>query len=238
MKRTIVLLIALATGMATAAILPFLLKTMIPTTAIPFITQYRSISYSEPLDKFIQSVRNGDANNVAGVYIHDVLALPVGQQPTGNAGYVTREPELLTQFGLPQRYGTVGILAHNDLAGAKFSRIQKSSYIIVVYGDGRQEYFRVREIQRYQALSPTNAYSDFINMEDRSEKLTAGQLFNRIYAVRDRLVLQTCIASEGDPSWGRMFIIATPAPSQMSTFLKQTRLMVERSSQNLVSAVR
>jgi hypothetical protein len=35
-------------------------------------------------------------------------------------------------------------------------------------------------------------------------------VFTKIYAVKDRLVLQTCIAKDGIDSWGRLFVIAEP----------------------------
>lgn len=75
------------------------------------------------LDEFVASIKNGQKNTVVGIYVPGILALPVGQQPTDEAGYVTRKPDQLTQFNLAERYGTIGILAHNDLAGSDFSTI-------------------------------------------------------------------------------------------------------------------
>jgi hypothetical protein len=187
------------------------------------------------LADFIQSVYTGDRNSLAGIYIPGVLSLPVGQQPSGNAGYVTRESNQVTQFGLASQYGTVGLLAHNDLAGAQFSNINIEQYAILVYGDGSLEYYTINEIQQYQALSPTSTYSDFINLADTNERLSATSLFNRVYAPGQRLVLQTCIAGFGDASWGRMFIIATPANSQVLSVVEQTTRILEFASFGLVS---
>jgi hypothetical protein len=35
-------------------------------------------------------------------------------------------------------------------------------------------------------------------------------MFNRAYVGENRVVFQTCLAAEGNPSWGRLFVIAVP----------------------------
>ncbi len=182
------------------------------------------------LDDFVKSVKNGQKNTVVGIYVPSVLALPVDQQPQGQAGYVTRQPDEATQFGLASNYGTVGILAHDDLAGAQFSNILLDQYAIVVYGDGHEDYYLVDEIQKYQALSPTSTFSDFINLDGSNERLNASQLFSRVYGKGHRLVFQTCIDAYGDASWGRMFIIAEPATNQVMSVLEQTSYLLEFAS--------
>jgi len=205
----------------------------IPTTALPVINQAYPDLNTEKLHEFVQSVINGDSNTIVGIYITGVMALPVGQQPEGDASYVTRDPNQVTQFGLASRYHTIGILAHNDLAGAQFSEIHKDSYVVIVYGDGRMIYFQVDDIQKYQALSPTSTYSDFVDLANTNQTFTAGRLFDRVYGAGNRLVLQTCLARFGNPSWGRIFIIAKPASSQTITLLTQPVIKVERNFSNL-----
>ena len=187
------------------------------------------------LSDFVQTVANGNPNQLVGVYVPGVMSLPVGQQPAGNAGYVTRDNNQVTQFGLANQYNTVGILAHNDLSGSLFTGITLDQYAILVYGDGHLEYYVVNEIQKYQALSPTSTFSDFINLDGSQERLSAGDLFNRVYAPGGRLVFQTCIAGQGDPSWGRMFITATPATSQVLSVVEQTSRLLEFASFGLVA---
>jgi hypothetical protein len=184
-------------------------KTSLPQTGyIP--VAYEGTDTVPPLDDFVRSVKNGQKNTIVGIYVPGVLALPVGQQPKDNAGYVTRNPDQVTQFNLAGRYGTIGILAHNDLAGAEFSDIQLNTYVVIIYGDGREEQYQVKQFQKYQALSPTSTFSDFINLDGSDERLTAAKLFTRVYGPGERLVLQTCIDAYGDASWGRLFIIAEP----------------------------
>lgn len=194
----------------------------IPSTGPSMTATLNGTNTSTTLKDFVQSVSNGQRDEVTGIFVPGVLAMPVGQQPKGNAGYVTREPEKVTQFGMAAQYGTVGILAHNDLAGAEFSDVKKSQYAIVVYGDGQLDYYVINEIQKYQALSPASTFSDFVNLDNNRETLSASEVFSRIYGPGDRLVFQTCIAANGDPSWGRMFIIAKPANQEVFSILKQT----------------
>jgi hypothetical protein len=223
-KLLVIFLLLSAIGSLTSI---YNIMTRIPNTALPVHTTFQSPSTSQPLNDFVNSVKNGERNTVVGIYIPGKLALPIGQQPKGNAGYVTRDPDKATQFAMASRFGTVGILAHNDLAGAKFSALQMENYAVVVYGDGHLAYYIIDKIEEYQALSPTSTFSDFVNMDNPNERLSAGELFSQVYGAGNRLVLQTCIAAHGDPSWGRMFIIARPAPSQVMSFLQQTTLFLE-----------
>ena len=62
---------------------------------------------------FAQPVVNGDVNTLSGVYVPNVLALPVVQQPSGNAGYVSNKDDQATQFAMAAQFGSVGLLAHN-----------------------------------------------------------------------------------------------------------------------------
>jgi hypothetical protein len=137
------------------------------------------------------------------------MALPVVQQTNGDAGYVSEQDQTLTQFGMPGSYGTIGLLAHNYLSGVHFPQLEENQDVIVVYGDGGQDRYRVTRIQRFQALSPHSVYSDFIDLSDPAQMvITAGDLFNLIYTQPGRVVFQTCIDANGNPSWGRLFITA------------------------------
>lgn len=187
------------------------------------------------LQDFVQVVKNGQGSEVVGIYVPGVLALPVGQQPQNNAGYVTRQADESTQFAMAGMYGTVGILAHNDLAGEMFYDIQMDQYAIVVYGDGRLEYYIIRDIQQYQALSPNSTFSEFVNLDGSNEQLSASDLFTRIYTPGQRLVFQTCLKANGDASWGRTFFIAEPATSQVLSVVQQTSYVLQFASFGLAT---
>jgi hypothetical protein len=158
---------------------------------------------------FSRSVQNGDAKVLRGVYVPDVLALPVVQQPADRPYYVSNRDGEATQFGMASQYGNIGLLAHNTRSGKFFSRLSIGQQVRLVYGDGRVEDFVVANILRFKATAPESVSSSFRNL-DRNETLSAGEMFNRAYVGERRLVFQTCIEANGNSSWGRLFIIALP----------------------------
>jgi hypothetical protein len=158
---------------------------------------------------FNESVQNGEAAVLRGVYIPNLLALPVIQQPANNPYYVSNKGGQITQFSIASQYGNTGLLAHNTLSGRLFSQLAIGQEVRLVYGDGSVQYFLIAQILRFQALQPESVSSSFRNL-DRNETLTAGQVFTRAYVGESRVVFQTCIAAHGEPSWGRLFVIAVP----------------------------
>jgi hypothetical protein len=165
---------------------------------------------------FSKTVQNGQADVLRGIYVPETLALPIVQQPAGNAGYVSFTDGEVTQFGMASQFGNVGLLAHNHLSGKSFSQLTVGQEVRLVYGDGKLEYFVITEVLRYQALQPTSPYSSFRNLAN-NETLTAEQMFKRVYFGDRHVTFQTCIEANGELSWGRLFVIAVPR-SQYSGF--------------------
>jgi hypothetical protein len=159
--------------------------------------------------EFSQIVQNGEADVLRGVYVADALALPVVQQPSGNPGYVSNYDGQLTQFSMASQFGNLGLLAHNHLAGKSFSQLVVGQEVRLVYGNGKVEYFVITEILGYQALQPNSVQSAFRDLAT-DETITAEQLFRRVYTGDRHVTFQTCIEANGDLSWGRLFIVATP----------------------------
>ena len=159
--------------------------------------------------EFSQAVHNGKADTLGGVYVQNVLALPVVQQPAGNSGYVSNNDRQVTQFAMASQYGNVGLLAHNYLSGSVFSQLVVGQEVRLVYGDGTVEYFIVKEILQYQAMQPNSQWSSFRDLKDDTV-LTAEQMFKRVYAGNRHVTFQTCIYAEGISSWGRLFVVAVP----------------------------
>ena len=158
---------------------------------------------------FSQMVQNNEADVLRGVYVSSVLALPVVQQPTSNPGYVSSRNGLATQFSMAAQYGNIGLLAHNNLSGRSFSKLAVGQEVRLIYGNGSVEYFVITEILQYQALQPTSMRSAFRDLAT-DETITANQLFERVYTGKQHVTFQTCIEANGDLSWGRLFIVATP----------------------------
>jgi len=158
---------------------------------------------------FSKTVQNGKASELRGVYVANVLALPVIQQPSNNAGFVSNKDGEATQFAMASQFGNIGLLAHNHLSGKSFSQITVGQEVHLVYGDGRVETFVVIEVLKYQAIKPSSPYSDFRNLND-NKTLSAEQMFKRVYFGNRHVTFQTCIEKDGNASWGRLFVIAIP----------------------------
>jgi hypothetical protein len=161
------------------------------------------------LGEFATTVLNGNPDEVVGIFVEDLFALRVIQQPKEQPAFVSPEDNLVTQFTLPRQYGVVGLLAHNYLSGKLFFDLIPGDEVIVIYGDGHSDFYRVSGLERFQALNPLSPYSDFINTSaSGSKRITSAALFSHIYTHPDSLVFQTCIDANGDSSWGRLFVTA------------------------------
>lgn len=158
---------------------------------------------------FVQSVQTGEENVVRGVYVPNVMAYRVAQQPLDTPGFLSSKEDRVTQFRMAAEYGTVGLVAHNYLAGESFFNLEAGDEVRIVYGDSKVETFIVYEILQYQALQPNSPYSSFRNL-DRDETLTVNQMFKRVFVSDGYVTFQTCIEKDGISTWGRLFVIAIP----------------------------
>lgn len=162
-----------------------------------------------PPTRSYQSDPTNDLNGLRGVYVQDVLDLPVVQQPADEPYYVSDRDGEITQFSMVSQYGSIGLLAHNTRSGRYFSQLEQGQEVQLTYGDGSTEYYVIEHVLRFQALQPESVASSFRNL-DRDETITATDMFQRAYVGGHRLVFQTCIAAEGNASWGRLFVVAMP----------------------------
>lgn len=163
-----------------------------------------------PLDRFIQEVKNGQADELRGIYIVDLLAARIVQQPSGSNEFISPWENVVTQFSLASRLGSTGLIAHSYLAGKSFVLLQPGQEINLVYGDGHTSKFVVAESLRYQALNANSTSSTFMNLNNKRIH-TANQLFTEIYNRPGTVIFQTCIEANNNPTWGRLFVIAEPA---------------------------
>lgn len=176
--------------------------------------EYASVFANRPVDntaaelmQFASSLQIGSDNQVTGIYVDDIMAYPVVQQPSGSAAYVSSDDGVLTQFSMSSSFGTVGILAHNFLAGVSFFDLVPDQDIFVVYGNGSTARYIVRQIRQFQAMQPNSPYSSFVDLNSNTT-YSSTEVFYEVYGNQDNLVLQTCIAANGIDSWGRLFVIA------------------------------
>ena len=192
------------------SLMAVLLTAFTPYQPIEAVPEALAGSSAVPgLSQFIQHVVNGQAEELRGVFIPRVMAARIVQQPNGHNEFISPREGILTQFGLSSEYGATGLLAHNYLAGEKFSLLEPGKVFYLVYGDGKVSRFVVREVERYQALDPLSLTSRFVSLQDKS-LFSATELFERVFNRPGQVIFQTCIAKGGESSWGRLFIIAEP----------------------------
>jgi hypothetical protein len=197
----------LALSLSTPA---FAFQPVIPVTGLAVANPARIAEKNlMTLQDFTEAVKDGNADNIKGLYAADVFTLRVIQQPSGKPGFVSPIDGVATQFSMATSNHVTGMLAHNFASGRFFFDLAQGNIIDVVYGDGTVKEYKVSAIKRFQALSPKSASSDFIDL-DTNEKLSAGGLFSKMYTGKHHLTLQTCIQEGTEDSWGRLFIIAEP----------------------------
>ena len=161
------------------------------------------------LDAFVLQVMNGDSAQLRGVYAPDLFAFGVTTQPEGYPEFISRDADVLTQFGSASQVGSIGLLAHNYLAGRQFPLMEAGQLIHLVYGDGLLQTYTVAQSLRYRALQPRSASSEFVDLVSGGQ-LAASALFQAIYGRPGAVVFQTCIAADGVSTWGRLFVVAIP----------------------------
>mgnify|MGYP005819517383 CR=1 FL=1 len=191
-----------------------------PTASLPIPVTSRLV---QPGERYIPDrVLFGPAPEIPETLKPVAVAIPghtypVVQQPAGQPAYVSLKPAVVTQFELATAAGsTIGLLAHNFLAGEAFGNVKQGQQIGLYYPHAIYRSYRVVQVLEYQALQPTSVYSDFINLAKPDVQLDSTQVFQQVYQQGDRLVLQTCIERFGNDSWGRLFVIAIPLRSMAS----------------------
>jgi hypothetical protein len=188
----------------------FVLVVLLTGLLIPFMSARAAENTAlSAFPEFVKMVTNGRADIVRGVYVPGVMAYQVVEQPADNPGYVSRSAGAVTQFSMAARYQVIGLLAHNNLAGKSFSNLVAGQEIRIVYGDGRVVIYTVNKVTRFQALQPSNENSDFVDLNTRGT-YSAQAIFKMFYQGGDHVTFQTCISRDGNTSWGRLFVTATP----------------------------
>lgn len=164
---------------------------------------------SDPLQSFISSVVNDRSDLVAGVYVPDIFALPVIQQPEKQPTYVSDENGLVTQFSSAAKNGVNGLLAHNYLSGELFFRLDIGHEVLIVYGDGAVQHYQVTSIDRFKKITPSSLRSNLVD-QSTGETRTTPQVFDQFYRGEHRVTFQTCLEKDGNLNWGLIFIVAMP----------------------------
>ena len=194
----------------TFAILITFLSALAPAVNVQALTNPFEQEGLPSQDDFIRQVSNGQAGELRGIYIPGILAAPVVQQPSGMGDFVSPWQNIVTQFSLASRLGSTGLLAHNYLAGEAFGLLQEGQEFALINGNGSISTFTVTEILRYQAVKSESTFTRFLDLESGTT-IASADLFTRVYSRPGQVIFQTCIQAEGDLSWGRLFVIASPS---------------------------
>ncbi len=168
-----------------------------------------AVSGLPSLSDFAASVKSVHSDAITGVYAPGILALRVVPQPVNRPTYVSFEFGVATLYCGLGPCGTIGLLAHNSLSGVLFTLLAPKQEVVIVRGDGSLAYYRVSYLRTFQALRPRDPYSDYVDLNSHAT-LSGGELFQQIYGAGNQVVFQTCLGYEGDPYWGRLFVIADP----------------------------
>jgi hypothetical protein len=188
----------------------FVLITLLFSLLIPITPAHAAEGKSLPaFADFVARVKNGQADVVRGVYVAGVMANQVVPQPANNPGYISTMSGTVTQFSMAEHYKVIGLLAHNNLAGASFSNLVIGQEVRIIYGDGRVVTYSIDKIARFQALQPSNENSDFVDLSTNTT-YSAQAVFKMFYQGGNHVTFQTCISQDGNLSWGRLFVTATP----------------------------
>lgn len=179
-----------------------------PAGADPAAAQPALAGVFPTLESFAAGLNTGDSRAVAGVYVPELLAFRVVQQPADDIHFIDAAADAATQYRLAANAGVVGLLAHNYSGGSAFHLLEPGDTAWLVFGDGSVRPYQVETIRSYQALAPDDPYGSLVDLVT-GEVLDSTTVFERNYN-GDRLVFQTCIEQDGDWSWGRLFVIAAP----------------------------
>ncbi|MCC6747227.1 MAG: hypothetical protein IT371_06170 [Deltaproteobacteria bacterium] len=164
----------------------------------------------------VRGERAGALWSTTQLFSHPVVQQPRDRTGCVLGGHVSARKDEVTQFAA----APLGLLAHNFLAGASFLTMRLGDRVrltLANQGAGHTPTaFSVAEVRDLQALTPTSATSDFVDLGS-GKRLTAAELFAEVYTSGERVVLQTCIAKGAELSWGRRFVIGTPLPCRTAS---------------------
>jgi len=180
---------------------------------------------------FVVAVTDGQAKIVRGVYVPGTLALRVMQQPAGDPSLVLNINGVATQFSSAAQNQVIGLLAHNDLGGAAFSRLSLGQEVRIIYGNGQVKYYRINRLARFQAVQAGSDAGKYVDLISKVT-YTAQNIFKMFYTGETHVTLQTCITLAGNSSWGRLFVIADPVSALNFQVFRIYRFPVNLNSTN------
>jgi len=126
----------------------------------------------------------------------------------------------------------IGLLAHDDLAGAFFPYLKMGQEVRIVYGVGRVGYYQINLLARFEAPQPDSQNGIYMDLKSNIT-YTAQELFTKFYNGDAHVTFQTCILKGGNLSWRRLFVTAIPF---FSISLSDFQSLARPTGQDLIKA--
>lgn len=189
-------------------------------TFLPLISSASADSEGsgDPLADLIARQMNGNPDQVVGAYVEEIMAAEVVQQPEDDGEWVSSQVNTLTNYQAASALGVKGLLANPEQTGALFSQLQQGQDVIIINGDGSLLTYQVVATLEFQVVTPGDPNSDLIELQYKI-RMPAEVVFAGIYNGTDRVVFQTNIVRDGITNWGRMYVVAFPFSSEISSDL-------------------
>jgi hypothetical protein len=180
---------------------PFAASTGLRTHEVPPIEHQGYVSEIDsipPLEEFRQSVMGGNPEQLAGIWVEDVLAYRV--QP-GLTRIAPNAKDTLSIYKWAWEHGVTGLLIHNYRGGTKLYQLNPGIRIAAIYGNGGVDWYLSRGGTWYEARSKSS--SGFAGpfriwaCDDCEYDISVEELHYRHYAGIPHLAFQTCVLAEG-----------------------------------------
>jgi len=146
------------------------------------------------LEEFRRSVMNGNANQLTGIWVEDILAFKVSP---GTHSYAPSTRNTASVYSWADDHGVTALLIHNYLGGTLLYQLNAGMYIAVVYGNGGVDWYLSRGGTWYEArnYSPSGFKGPFRiwSCGDCDFDISVQDIRWRHYAGTPHLAFQTCV---------------------------------------------
>jgi hypothetical protein len=150
------------------------------------------------LADFRQSVMTGDADQLTGIWVEDILAFRVS---AGLTTYAPNSRDTVSVYRWAWDHGVVGLLIHDYLGGVKLYQLNPGVRIAAIYGNGGTDWYLSRGGTWYEAQTyPSGGFAGPFRIWSCSNcgyDISVQEIRNRHYSGSHRLAFQTCAVVGG-----------------------------------------
>ena len=154
-------------------------------------------------------------SNTSEITLPNDLPMVIVQQPKGDPLWISNNIDAFTQIEQPRKeFGTSVFAIHtygskNDLYDLKINDFIVYKTISIDNNcnvHANLVFYRVKDILRYQALSPRNPATPLIDLVT-GKQYSVESIIDKVYGNNEYVILQTCIYKNGNTAWGRLFVV-------------------------------